>query len=55
MGTTAVAVPEVGEEIREGDEVRDEVPPLYQVILLDDDDHSYDLRHRDAHQDLRFQ
>ncbi len=42
MGTTAVAVPEVGEEIREGDEVRDEVPPLYQVILLDDDDHSYD-------------
>ena len=38
MGTTAVAVPEVGEEIREGDEV----PPLYQVILLDDDDHSYD-------------
>ena len=42
MGTTAVAVPEVGEEIREGDEVRDEVPPLYQVILLDDDDHTYE-------------
>ncbi len=42
MGTTAVAVPEVGEELREGGEFRDEIPPLYHVILLDDDDHTAD-------------
>ena len=41
MGT-AVAIPEVEEELREGDEHRHEVAGLYHVILLDDDDHTAD-------------
>ena len=41
MGT-AVAIPEVEEELREGDEYRHDVAGLYHVILLDDHDHTYD-------------
>lgn len=40
--SSAVALPEVGEEIREDDETRDDVEKLYHVILLNDDDHTYD-------------
>ena len=40
--STAVTIPEVDKELREGDESRDKIAPLYHVILLDDDDHTYD-------------
>lgn len=40
--STAVAVPEVEEEVFEGDETSDELERLYHVILLDDNDHTYD-------------
>jgi ATP-dependent Clp protease adaptor protein ClpS len=40
--SSAVALPEVEEEIRERKKSRDDVEPLYHVILLNDDDHTYD-------------
>ena len=40
--STAVAIPEVEEEVRERDESQDELGRLYHVILLDDDDHTYE-------------
>jgi ATP-dependent Clp protease adaptor protein ClpS len=40
--STAVAIPEVEEQVRAGDESRDELARLYHVILLDDDDHTYE-------------
>lgn len=40
--SSAVALPEVEQEIREDDETRDEAEKLYHVILLNDDDHTYD-------------
>ena len=39
MGTT-VALPEVDEEILEGDDASSELDRLYHVILLDDNDHT---------------
>ena len=41
MGTT-VALPEIDEEIREGGKETTELDRLYHVILLDDNDHSYE-------------
>jgi ATP-dependent Clp protease adaptor protein ClpS len=40
--SSAVVLPEVEEEIREGEEARDDTDHLYHVILLNDDDHTYD-------------
>ncbi len=40
--STTVALPEIDEEIRAGNEVEDETERLYHVILLDDDDHTYE-------------
>ena len=40
--STAVAIPEVEEEVRVGNQSRDELTRLYHVILLDDDDHTYE-------------
>jgi ATP-dependent Clp protease adaptor protein ClpS len=41
MGST-VALPEIEESIREGEENREEEGRLYHVILLNDEDHTYD-------------
>jgi len=35
-------MPEVEEDVREGHESEDELARLYHVILLDDDDHTYE-------------
>ena len=35
-------MPEVEEEVREGHESEDELARLYHVILLDDNDHTYE-------------
>jgi len=40
--SSAAALPEVEEEIREGDKTRDDTERLYHVILLNDEDHTYD-------------
>jgi ATP-dependent Clp protease adaptor protein ClpS len=40
--SSAVVLPEVEEEIREGKRTRDDTERLYHVILLNDDDHTYD-------------
>ncbi|MDA1313574.1 MAG: ATP-dependent Clp protease adaptor ClpS [Acidobacteria bacterium] len=40
--STAVAIPEVEEEVKVGGESQDELARLYHVILLDDDDHTYE-------------
>jgi ATP-dependent Clp protease adaptor protein ClpS len=41
MSTTAV-LPDIEEEARETEEFRDEDEKLYHVILLNDEDHTYD-------------
>ena len=40
--SSAIAFPEVEEEIHEGEESHDDIDRLYHVILLNDDDHTYD-------------
>ena len=40
--STAVAIPEVEEDVRRGHESEDELARLYHVILLDDNDHTYE-------------
>jgi ATP-dependent Clp protease adaptor protein ClpS len=40
--SSAVVLPEVDEEIREDGETRDDTDHLYHVILLNDEDHTYD-------------
>ncbi|MBI1354852.1 MAG: ATP-dependent Clp protease adaptor ClpS [Acidobacteria bacterium] len=40
--SSAVVLPELGEEVFEGEEFRDEKEKLYYVILLNDEDHTYD-------------
>ena len=40
--SSAVALPDIDEEIREGEETSPQTEPLYHVILLDDNDHTYD-------------
>lgn len=40
--STAVAIPEVDEDVRKGHESEDELARLYHVILLDDNDHTYE-------------
>jgi ATP-dependent Clp protease adaptor protein ClpS len=40
--SSAVVLPEVEEEIGESEETRDDTDRLYHVILLNDDDHTYD-------------
>jgi len=40
--SSAVALPEVDEEIREDSKTRDDLEKLFHVILLNDDDHTYD-------------
>ena len=40
--SSAVALPEVEEQTHEGDETRDDTVRLYHVILLNDEDHTYD-------------
>ena len=40
--SSAVALPDIDEEIREGEETSEQTEPLYHVILLDDNDHTYD-------------
>ena len=40
--STAVAIPEVEQDVKVGGESRDELARLYHVILLDDDDHTYE-------------
>ncbi len=41
MGS-AVALPEVEEQILEGEESSEDLEKLYHVILLNDEDHTYD-------------
>ena len=40
--STAVAIPEVEEDVRRGHKSEDELARLYHVILLDDNDHTYE-------------
>ena len=40
--SSAVALPEIDEEIREGEGTSQQTERLYHVILLDDNDHTYD-------------
>ena len=40
--STTVALPEIEEEVRESDDVAAEAERLYHVILLNDDDHTYE-------------
>ena len=40
--SSAVALPDIDEEIREGEETSEQTERLYHVILLDDNDHTYD-------------
>ena len=40
--STAVAIPEVEEDVRRGHESEDDLARLYHVILLDDNDHTYE-------------
>ncbi len=40
--SSAVVLPEVEEEIVEGEKTHDDTDRLYHVILLNDDDHTYD-------------
>ena len=40
--SSAVALPGIDEEIREGQETSEQTERLYHVILLDDNDHTYD-------------
>ena len=40
--SSAVVLPEVDEEVYEGDETREDEAKLYHVILLNDEDHTYD-------------
>jgi ATP-dependent Clp protease adaptor protein ClpS len=40
--SSAVALPEIGEEILEDEKTRGDIEKLYHVILLNDDDHTYD-------------
>lgn len=40
--STTVAIPEVEEDVRRGHESEDELARLYHVILLDDNDHTYE-------------
>ena len=41
MGTTVV-LPEIEQEVTTGGESEDQREPLYHVILLDDNDHTYE-------------
>ena len=41
MGS-AIALPEVEEEILEGEESSEDLEKLYHVVLLNDEDHTYD-------------
>ena len=40
--STAVAIPEVEEDVRRGHKSEDDLARLYHVILLDDNDHTYE-------------
>ena len=40
--STAVAIPEVEEDVRRDHESEDDLARLYHVILLDDNDHTYE-------------
>jgi ATP-dependent Clp protease adaptor protein ClpS len=41
MGSAAV-LPEIDEEVFEGEDIREGTEKLYHVILLNDEDHTYD-------------
>ena len=40
--SSAVVMPDLGEEVFEGEEFRDDTDKLYHVILLNDEDHTYE-------------
>ncbi len=47
--STTVALPEIDEEIREGEGTSEQTERLYHVILLDDNDHTSAVRGKSRH------